>query len=69
MVCMVAVNQVVQLVKHMVLVAMEHQCQQLVNIVVHRIQSDPTALAGEGHLVVAQALSGEFPCGPKATGN
>ena len=42
---------------------------QLVRLVVRRIQSDPTALKGDGHMAVAQALSGRFPCADKTAGN
>lgn len=42
---------------------------QLVRLVVRRIQSDPQALAADGHMAVAKALSVRFPCPDKTAGN
>lgn len=42
---------------------------QLVRLVVRRIQSNPAALAEEGHMAVAKALSEQFPCPAKTAGN
>ena len=42
---------------------------QLVRIVVRHIQSDPKALAADGHRAVAQALSSRYPCPDQTAGN